>query len=105
MLPEAFTQLHREWIISQAARHHLPAIYGDPSFVESGALITYFNDYRADFRAAAGYVNRILKGEKPGDLAVQAPTRFELIVNVKAAKAIGLVIPERLLVQADKMIE
>lgn len=105
VLPEAFTQLHREWIISQAARHHLPAIYGDPSFVESGALITYFNDYRADFRAAAGYVNRILKGEKPGDLAVQAPTRFELIVNVKAAKAIGLVIPERLLVQADKIIE
>lgn len=105
VLAEAFTQLHRERIISLAARYRLPAIYDDPSFAASGGLITYFNDYRTDFRAAAGYIDRILKGEKPGNLAVQAPVRFELTVNLKAAKAIGLMIPETFLVRADNVIE
>ena len=92
-------------IITLAVRHRLPAISGHRFFVDAGGLISYGDDLNDGYRLAAGYIDRILKGEKPADLPVQAPTRFELIVNLKAAKAIGLTIPETFLVRADQVIE
>ena len=105
MAGDEFTELHRERIIGLAVRHRLPAIYGSVHMVEAGGLMSYTNDFLDDYRSAAGYVDRILKGEKPADLPVQAPVRYQLIVNLKAAKAIGLTIPETFLVRADKVIE
>jgi len=92
-------------IISLAQRHRLPAIYPSRIFTEAGGLISYSPDQSNQYQAAAGYVDRILKGEKPGDLPVQAPVKYELVVNIKAAKAIGLTLPEALLVRADEVIE
>ena len=88
-----------------AAKLKLPAVYADPEPVAAGGLIAYGPDRVDEFRRAAGYVDRILKGEKPGDLPVQAPTKYELGVNVKTARAIGLTIPPSLLATADKIIE
>jgi hypothetical protein len=92
-------------IISLAARDRLPAVYAFRFFAELGGLLSYGNDFLNNYRRAANYVDRILKGEKPADLPVQAPTKFELIVNLKTAKALGLTVPDKLLVRADEVIE
>jgi putative tryptophan/tyrosine transport system substrate-binding protein len=97
--------LHRNLIITLAARHKLPAVYYDRFFVTAGGLISYGPDYLDQCRRAAGYVDRILKGEKPADLPVQAPTKYELVINLKTAKALGLQIPDKLLALADEIIE
>ena len=96
---------HRDLIITLAARHKLPTLYFDRSFVAAGGLISYGPDYVDQYRQAAGYVDRILRGENPGDLPVQAPTRFELSLNMQAAKALGLAVPPMLLARADEVIE
>jgi putative ABC transport system substrate-binding protein len=96
---------HRKLIITLAARHKLPAVYFDRAFVAGGGLISHGNDYLDHYRRAAGYVDRILKGEKPADLPVQAPTRYETVINLKTAKTLGLTIPPSVLARADEVIE
>jgi putative ABC transport system substrate-binding protein len=101
----ALAFVHRDLIISLANRHRLPAVYWHRRFVASGGLISYGPDTIDPFRHAAGYVDRILKGEKPADLPVQAPTKYELVINLKTAKALGLEVPDTLLATADEVIE
>jgi putative ABC transport system substrate-binding protein len=101
----ALAVVHRELIIALAARHKLPAVYYRRYFVTRGGLISYGYDLVDQFRRSAGYVDRILKGEKPADLPVQAPTRYELVINLKAAKALGLDVPATVLARADEVIE
>jgi putative ABC transport system substrate-binding protein len=96
---------HRDYIIKLAAQHRLPAVYPHRTWVDRGGLISYGPDLLATARLAAGYVDRILKGEKPADLPVQAPTRYELVVNLKTAKTLGLAVPPALLARADEVIE
>ena len=97
--------LYRDLMISLAARHHLPAVYSDRVFVSAGGLLSYGPDRTDQYRRAASYVARILKGEKPADLPVQAPTKYELALNLRTARALGLTAPPSLLAQADEVIE
>jgi putative ABC transport system substrate-binding protein len=99
------TLLHRELIITLAARHKLPAVYSNHSFVAAGGLISYGPDFVDQYRQAAGYVDRILKGEKPADLPVQAPTKYELSINLNTARALGLTVPPSLLARADEVVQ
>ena len=101
----ASATVHRNLIIELAARAKLPAVYYARYFVVAGGLISYGPDFADQFRRAAGYVDRILKGEKPGELPVQAPVKFELVVNLKTAKALGLDVPPSILARADEVIE
>jgi putative ABC transport system substrate-binding protein len=105
VLPSGLSFIHRELIIGLAARHRLPAVYPFRLFIEDGGLICYGPDAIDQLRRAAGYVDRILKGEKAADLPVQAPTRYELVINRKTAKALGLDVPTTLLARADEVIE
>jgi putative tryptophan/tyrosine transport system substrate-binding protein len=101
----ALTAVHRDLIIALAAQHKLPAVYIERYFVAAGGLISYGPNFADQYRRAAGYVDRILKGEKPADLPVQAPTKYELIINLKTAKALGLAVPQSILARADEVIE
>ena len=101
----AAATIHRELIITLAARHRLPAIYPYRFYVAAGGLISYGPDLVDQYRRAAGYVDRILKGEKPADMPVQAPTKYELVINLRTAKALGLDVPTSLLARADEVIE
>jgi putative ABC transport system substrate-binding protein len=101
----AFATFHRDLIITLAARHKLPAVYPYRYYPADGGLISYGPDTTAIYRRAAGYVDRILKGEKPADLPVQAPTKYEMVINLKTAKALGLTILETLLATADEVIQ
>jgi putative ABC transport system substrate-binding protein len=97
--------VRRHLIITLAARHRLPAVYPFAYFIRNGGLISYGPDTVDPYRRAAGYVDRILKGEKPADLPVQAPTKYELVINLKTAKALGIEIPSSVLARADEVIE
>jgi putative ABC transport system substrate-binding protein len=99
------TAIRRDLIIALAARHRLPAVYSFRYFVTAGGLISYGPDTIDPLRRAAGYVDRILKGEKPADLPVQAPVKYELVINLKTAKALGLDVPPTLLARADAVVE
>ena len=105
VMPSAFTTLHRMKITSLAARYSIPAVYPFRFFSELGGLLSYGNDFVDNFRRAASYVDRILKGAKPSELPVQAPVKFELVINLKTAKALGLDVPSLLQQRADEVIE
>jgi putative ABC transport system substrate-binding protein len=105
VVTSAIAIFHRERIIALAAKHGLPAIFAYRIFATSGGLISYGPDLIDQYRRAAGYIDRMLKGEKPADLPVQAPTKYELVINLKTAKALGLTVPDQLLARADEVVE
>jgi ABC-type uncharacterized transport system substrate-binding protein len=105
VMPDSFMNVHSADIVSLAARHRLPAVYPFRFFAEGGGLLSYGNDLFDSFRRAAGYVDHILKGEKPADLPVQAPVKFNLVINLKTAQTLGIQVPPSLLVLADEVIE
>jgi putative ABC transport system substrate-binding protein len=105
VLPDAFFQSRREQLVSLATRYSVPTMFPNPEFVAAGGLISYAPNYSAAFRLIGSYAGRILKGAKPADLPVQQPTAFELMINLKTAKALGLTVPPSILVRADKVIE
>jgi putative ABC transport system substrate-binding protein len=105
VMNDSYVVAHRTEITSLAARYRLPAIYPFRSFIEHGGLMSYGNDLVDSFRHAATYTDRILKGAKPSELPVQAPVKFELVINLKTAKALGLTVPPSLLATADEVIE
>ena len=105
VLPVPTTVIHRNLIIRLAAQHRLPAVYNSRYWIAEGGLVSYGPDVLDQYRHAAGYVDRILKGEKPADLPVQAPTKYELVINRKTAQALGLTVPPSLLARADDVIE
>jgi putative ABC transport system substrate-binding protein len=104
-MPDAFENVHRAEIILLAARYRLPAVYPYRFFAELGGLLSYGNDQLDNFRRAASYADRILRGAKPSELPVQAPVKYELVVNLKTAKALGLDVPPLLQQRADEVIE
>jgi putative ABC transport system substrate-binding protein len=104
-IPDTFIDEHRDLIIELAAWHHLPAVYGIRHFVSRGGLLAYSADFVAIFHRAAGYVDQTLRGVSPGELPVQAPDKFTLSVNLRAAGAIGLALPQNLIARADEVIE
>jgi ABC-type uncharacterized transport system substrate-binding protein len=103
--PGPWTAVHRELIVTVAARHKLPAVYAARYFISGGGLISYGPNYVDQFRRAAAYVDRILRGEKPANLPVQAPTKYEMVINLKTAKMLGLDVPATILARADEVIE
>ena len=105
LMDDAFMAVHYSSVISSTVANKVPSIFTEPGFARDGGLASYGPDFKDIFRRAAGYVDRILKGDKPADLPVQQPTKFELVVNLKTAKVIGLTIPESFLVRADEVIE
>ena len=105
MIVDRFLLAHRARIVAFAARQRLPAMYGYKEFVDAGGLISYAPSYPDMFRRSAAYVDKILKGAKPGDLPIEQPTKFEFVINMKTAKALGLTIPSSLLLRADQVIE
>lgn len=105
VMSDPFNAVNREAIIALAARYRVPAIYNNRLFADSGGLISYAPDFSDLFRLAAGYIDRIIKGAKPADLPIQLPTKFELLINLKTAKALGLTVPPLLLGRADEVIE
>jgi putative ABC transport system substrate-binding protein len=104
-MPDVFMITHRASIILAAARNNVPAVYYRSEFARDGGLLSYGPDQVDLYRRAASYVDRILRGEKPGELPVQLPTKFEMVLNLKAAKALGLAIPPSILLRADEVIE
>jgi putative ABC transport system substrate-binding protein len=103
--PGTPAQTHRDLVITLAAKHKLPAVYFDRLFVTAGGLVSYAPDRIDMYRQAAGYVDRILKGEKAADMPVQTPTKYETVINLKTAKALGIAVPPALLAQATEVIE
>jgi putative ABC transport system substrate-binding protein len=104
-MPDLFNTVNRDLIIALAAHYRVPAIYFFRSFADAGGLISYGGDFAEQYPKAAGYIDRILKGEKPADLPVQMPTKVALVINLKTAKALGLEVPPTLLAAADEVIE
>ena len=105
VMPDLFNTINRDLIIALAARYRVPAIYFFRSFPDAGGLMSYGGDFAEQYPKAAGYIDRILKGDKPADLPVQMPTKVSLVINLKTAKALGLTTPQSLLATADEVIE
>jgi putative ABC transport system substrate-binding protein len=105
VMPDSWMLGHRASIISTAARNKVPAVYNQSFFARDGGLLSYGNDMTDTFRRAASYVDRILRGAKPAELPVQLPTKFEMVLNLKTAKALGLVVPPSIMLRADEVIE
>ena len=105
IVPDAFFSSHRRQLAELAAKSRLPSIYGGKEYTEAGGLMSYGIDLSDNYRRSAAYVDRILKGAQPAELPIEQPTRFELAINMKTAKALGLIIPPSLLLRADRVIE